>query len=205
MEPGGFPMPRRIFSHPGILRQLELYLRGREPKRCPFFGLVEAAVAVPLVFDEGVLKLVLIKRSQSLRIHPGQIAFPGGRRSPGDKDLLATAMRELHEELGIPGERTEVLGCMDQEFTFTNYSVMPFVLELKTPLAFKTNEEVERPILLEVESLDSRSFLPEEHTYMGRSVNSWRIETSHGTIWGATARILYRLLTVLEELSEPSR
>ena len=166
---------------------------------------MEAAVAVPLVFDEGVLKLVLIKRSQSLRIHPGQIAFPGGRRSPGDKDLLATAMRELHEELGIPRERTEVLGCMDQEFTFTNYSVMPFVLELKTPLAFKTNEEVEKPILLEVESLDSRSFLPEEHTYMGRSVNSWRIETPHGTIWGATARILYRLLTVLEELSEPSR
>ncbi len=197
-------MPRRNFSHPWILRKLELYLKGREPNRCPFPGLIEAAVAVPLVFDEGSLKLVLIKRSQSMPINPGQIAFPGGRRSPLDKDLLATAMRELHEELGIPRERTEILGCLDQEFTFTNYSVMPFVVELRTPLIFKTNAEVESPLLLEVESLESRAFLPEEHTFRGKSVNSWRIETPHGTIWGATARILYRLLTILEELDRPS-
>lgn len=196
-------MNKRAMGHKSILERLEDSLKNKEPRGCPFPGLEEAAVAVPLFLEGQRLNLVLIRRSRSLRIHPGQIAFPGGRRSPWDKDLVSTGLRELREELGVRRERTKVLGCLDQEFTFSNYSVMPFVVEIRAPFSFKPNKEVEEVIILEIERLTTRNFLAEEHVFMGREVNSWRVETPHGTIWGATARILYGFLSILENLKDP--
>ena len=60
-----------------------------------------AAVLAPLWERDGELVAVFIKRHGELRLHAGQISFPGGRRDPGDVDLTATALREAHEEIGL--------------------------------------------------------------------------------------------------------
>lgn len=58
--------------------------------------------------------LFLVQRSPLLRQHPGQIALPGGRRDPQDRDIVATALRETHEEVGLPPDRVEVIGTLPQ-------------------------------------------------------------------------------------------
>lgn len=60
-----------------------------------------AAVLVP-VTDRAEPGVVLTQRTETLRNHAGQIAFPGGRADPGDADLVATALREAEEEIGLP-------------------------------------------------------------------------------------------------------
>jgi 8-oxo-dGTP pyrophosphatase MutT (NUDIX family) len=92
-------------------------------------GGTEAAVLVPLYFDAAdELHAVFTKRRHDLRRHPGEISFPGGRRDPGDTDLTATALREAHEEIGLPAAAVELVGALPPTATFvTNYAVYPFV------------------------------------------------------------------------------
>ena len=84
---------------------------------------------VPLFADAaGALHAVFTERREDLRRHPGEISFPGGRREPQDPDLLSTALRETHEEIGLPPDRVELLGALQPTPTFvTNYAIYPFV------------------------------------------------------------------------------
>ena len=72
--------------------------------------------------------LFLIQRSPLLRKHPGQIALPGGGEDPGDRDAVDTALRETHEEIGLPPGRVEVLGTLPRvAVPFTRFVVTPVV------------------------------------------------------------------------------
>lgn len=72
--------------------------------------------------------LFLVQRSPLLRHHPGQIALPGGRQDPEDRDLVHTALRETHEEIGLPPERVEVLGTLPPlAVPVSRYAVTPVV------------------------------------------------------------------------------
>src|SRR5829696_10398579 len=76
-------------------------------------GAKQAAVLVPLFPDAaGELHAVFTERRAELRRHAGEISFPGGRREPQDADLLATALRETHEEIGLSPDRVELLGAL---------------------------------------------------------------------------------------------
>src|ERR1700748_3633939 len=75
-------------------------------------GRTHAGVLVPLYCDEGRLHAVLTRRRGELRRHPGEISFPGGRRDESDADLLATALREAEEEIGLPVRAVDVLGAL---------------------------------------------------------------------------------------------
>ena len=89
---------------------------------------VQAAVLVPLHLKRGVLHAVFTERHHDLPRHAGEISFPGGRRDPGDADLVATALRETHEEVGLPPESVEVLGALEPIPTVvTGYAIYPFV------------------------------------------------------------------------------
>lgn len=73
----------------------------------------QAAVLVPLIADgQGPLRLLLTRRTEGIN-HAGQVAFPGGRRDPDDRDIIHTALREAREEVDLPPERVEVLGLLD--------------------------------------------------------------------------------------------
>jgi 8-oxo-dGTP pyrophosphatase MutT (NUDIX family) len=72
-------------------------------------------------------RVVLTKRASHLRNHPGQIAFPGGRKDEGDSDLTVTALREAEEEIGLPPAAVEILGALPAHETVTGYQVTPIL------------------------------------------------------------------------------
>ena len=91
-------------------------------------GRTDAAVLVPLYVERGRLHTVFTKRQDDLRRHPGEISFPGGRYDEGERDLLATALREAQEEIGLPPDAVEIVGALQPTPTIaTGYAVYPFV------------------------------------------------------------------------------
>ena len=72
--------------------------------------------------------------------HPGQISFPGGRHDPGDKDLTATALREINEELGVTVKDIEVIGKIDDVPTPVGFVITPVVGWLRNPAVFSIDE-----------------------------------------------------------------
>jgi 8-oxo-dGTP pyrophosphatase MutT (NUDIX family) len=92
-----------------------------------------AAVLVPLVQRDHGLHVLLTRRAEHLRDHPGQVSFPGGRVEPGDADAADTALRESEEEIGLPRGRVEVLGRLPAYTTVTQYVITPVVALVKPP------------------------------------------------------------------------
>lgn len=85
-----------------------------------------AAVLVPLFEDaEGVVRVILTQRASSLPTHSGEVCLPGGKRDPGDADDAATALREAHEELGIPPAACRLLGALPPFLSKHLLSVRP--------------------------------------------------------------------------------
>ena len=73
---------------------------------------INAAVLVPIFLKEGSLHVLLTLRSQQVPTHKGQVAFPGGKEEDDDKDIVATALREAHEEVGLPPGIVDVIGVL---------------------------------------------------------------------------------------------
>src|SRR5207237_5504737 len=117
-----------------------------------------AAVLVPLVGGPEP-SIVFTKRTEHLSRHPGEISFPGGMRHDEDPDLLATALRETEEELGLERDLVDVLGRLEPLETFTTgFTIVPFVGALQADPVFTANpdeiaEVLEFPVsrLLEAE------------------------------------------------------
>ena len=164
-----------------------------------------AAVLVPIVAHGAGPTVLLTERTSHLHDHAGQVAFPGGRSDPGDRDDVDTALREAHEEIGLPRERIEVIGRLPEYLTGTGYRVTPVVgvvrpgFELRldafevaeafeVPLEFLMNprhHERRRLVLGEID----RIFYAMPYREAGQEREYF--------IWGATAamlRNLYRLL-----------
>jgi len=133
---------------------------------------------------------LLTMRPQTLRKHPGQVAFPGGGREPEDVTPLHTALREAKEELGIPGEAVEVLGMLGTMPTVTGFFVTPFVGAIPdglplVPSAEEISEVLEVP-LLRLSTQKRRAYEADRDAYV------W--QGSERFIWGATFRIVTQLL-----------
>ena len=96
-----------------------------------------ASVLISLFRIEGALQILFIRRTEELPTHPGQIAFPGGSREPGDADDWRAATREAREEIGLREEDCEPLGALDRLVTFTGFDISPFVARIPHPYAFK--------------------------------------------------------------------
>src|SRR5437764_6148577 len=97
-------------------------------------GRTDSAVLVPLYADAGgAVHAVFTRRRHDLRRHAGEISFPGGHRDAGE-ELVDTALREAHEEIGLPPEAVDVVGALQPVGTFvTNYAIYPFVGVLEAP------------------------------------------------------------------------
>jgi 8-oxo-dGTP pyrophosphatase MutT (NUDIX family) len=159
-------------------------------------GRTDAAVLAPLYCDAaGDLHAVFTKRRDDLRRHPGEISFPGGRVDPGDADLIATALRETHEEIGLPPEGVEILGALQPTPTFvTNYAIYPFVGEIEAGFEYVL-EAREVDHILELRLRDLRDGYGRRR--LVRRGVPFRTDTyvvGDHLIWGATARIVADLL-----------
>src|SRR5262245_31124439 len=110
-------------------------LAARQPWRANDPTLQPASVLLPLFRGEpgGPPALWLVRRSDDLRRHGGQVALPGGKHDPDDADLLATALRESHEEIGLMPAAVDVLGALDDYATHTGFVITPYVGWVKDP------------------------------------------------------------------------
>jgi 8-oxo-dGTP pyrophosphatase MutT (NUDIX family) len=159
-------------------------------------GRTQAAVLVPLYADGAAeLHAVFTRRRDELRRHPGEISFPGGRRDPGE-ELVATALREAREEIGLPAERVEVVGALAPTPTMvTGYAIYPFVGVISEPEAewALSQGEVAEVLQLSLQALRDGAG---ERRLVRRGIpfRAPTFEVDGHLIWGATARILGDLL-----------
>jgi|SRR5690349_3369120 8-oxo-dGTP pyrophosphatase MutT (NUDIX family) len=154
-------------------------------------GRTDAAVLVALYLEHDRLLAVLTRRRENLRRHPGEISFPGGRHDAGDADLLVTALREAHEEIGLPPEAVQVMGALQPTPTIaTGYRVYPFVGLIDSGRAWKLSprevaEVLELPLGELLAGYSRRRLLRR-----GIPIRTDTYVVGDNLIWGATARIL---------------
>ena len=113
---------------------------------------------VPLFLNaDGEPSVVLTRRREDLRRHPGEISFPGGRQDPEDADLCATALREAHEEIGLEPDGVELIGALQPTPTIaTGYAVYPFVGLIEPGQTWRP-QEAEVALVLELTLADLRA------------------------------------------------
>ncbi len=164
--------------------------------------ILPAAVLVPIV-ERAEPTVILTERPATMRRHPGQISFPGGRIDPGDEGPVAAALREAQEEIGLPPHAVELVGIADRYRTVTGFEVTPVVGVLSPGLALAPHPgEVaamfEAPLdyLLRPEHQIVRAV-----EWRGRERLYYEIEWEGRRIWGATAAMIVNLSRRLELVS----
>jgi 8-oxo-dGTP pyrophosphatase MutT (NUDIX family) len=174
------------------LRRALSPLTGAEP---PPPGLRAAGVLVPLRTAGGEVSVVLARRTERVPHHKGQVCFPGGSRDPGDRDLLATALREAEEELGIRPGDVELLGSMEPVPTVTGFFIKPFVARIPDDARFLLNEFEVAEVFDAPLSVfaDFPRYRAADTTFLGIPYKVYFLDYGKLTIWGATARILHQL------------
>ena len=168
-------------------------------------GTRAAAVLVPVFEDGGEARVILTRRATTLSAHQGEISFPGGTIGRGE-DELAAALREADEEIGLAPGAVEVVGRMSRLVTATTGFVLtPFVGILGgRPRLALPNDEVEEAYDVALSHLLQPEVFREERwdgPVPDRAIYFFELERD--TVWGATARILYRLLDLITSRTEP--
>ncbi|CUI42316.1 CoA pyrophosphatase [Cognatishimia activa] len=151
-----------------------------------------AGVLIPVQMIDGQAQVILTKRSSHLKHHPGQIAFPGGKQDEADADVIAAALREADEEIGLKPTNVEVLGTLASHETVTSFLVTPV-------LGFVRDAFVHEPEPGEVEEvfsvplthlIDPNNFRVEGRRWRGQRRHYYTVPYGPYYIWGATARML---------------
>jgi 8-oxo-dGTP pyrophosphatase MutT (NUDIX family) len=164
-------------------------LASRAPRKLPLGATTAAAVLLPLFEKDGEAHLWLVRRPSSMRSHAGQVAFPGGKNDTTDDSLLATALREAEEEIGIARSAVDVLGALDDTLTVTGFTVTPWVGWLAQSVQVRPNpSEVARAFAAPL-----RTFLEPPNGNPPR--HGW---TADGElVWGTTAAIVGELVRIV--------
>ncbi|HXV45355.1 MAG TPA: CoA pyrophosphatase [Nitrososphaera sp.] len=156
-----------------------------------------AAVLVIIHYHRDSPYVFLTRRSSNLKAHRGEISFPGGRYVESDGTLLTTALRETEEEVGIAFTPEQVAGSLHAVRTMTsNHFIVPFVtIQDMLPKYRTAANEVEA--IIDVPLIETlKSIAPDtEHYRLAR--DAYRFTYDNNVIWGATARILKQLHTLL--------
>jgi 8-oxo-dGTP pyrophosphatase MutT (NUDIX family) len=158
----------------------------------------EAAVLVAITdrSDPGVLLTV---RREHLRTHAGQVSFPGGRLDPGE-DVVAAALREAEEEIGLPPGRVDVWGAADPYRTVTGFAVTPVLGMVPPDLPLAPHEHevadwFEAPLSFLLDPANQQRMSAD---FQGRTRHYYQIDWQGRRIWGATAAMLVNLTRRLE-------
>lgn len=162
----------------------------QEPRR--------AAVGVILWGDAlGARKVVLVQRGYGAPRHAGELAFPGGMAEPRDRDLPATARREVAEEIGVSEGLWEV-GCFPDGVAKDRIRFTPvfFRWEAARP-DFRLDRELEQILMLPLLPLLDAPWRLEHLERYGIPLEVPRLELPQGPLWGATAYVLKAWLDVL--------
>ncbi len=172
------------------------------PMRPPFvMTLRDAAVLVPIYLgDNGELRILLTRRSGRMNSHSGEVAFPGGRLDEGESAVDA-ALREAEEEVGLDREAVRIIGSLEPLTTVVSSSrITPFVGFVDNMSALRSSlrpspKEVDRIFDVSLEELIHPDCYHEEiWDFADGTFPVWFFEVEDDTIWGATSRMIRRLL-----------
>ena len=160
-----------------------------------------AAVLVPLVPREDEIFVMLTQRTEELKRHAGQIAFPGGRIDPDDPHPVHAALRETEEEVGLGAHQISVIGRLDDYATGTGFVVAPLVGIIRPPFRVEPDpsevaEVFEVPLAF---FLDSRNHKRDSREWNGVRRHFYAMPYNDRYIWGATAAMLINLFEVLSD------
>jgi 8-oxo-dGTP pyrophosphatase MutT (NUDIX family) len=181
--------------------QILSFLRPALVKR-PYLP-ADAALATPsavlmiIHYHKEKPHVFLTKRSSNLKSHTGEISLPGGRYVESDGTLLATALRETAEEVGITFSVDQIVGCLSAVRTMTsNHFIVPFVtIQDMLPQYRISTTEVEAVIDVPlIETLKSIG-LDAEHYHLAN--DAFKFTYGNNVIWGATARVLKQMHDIL--------
>lgn len=138
------------------------------------------------------LDLLLTKRSSRLKHHPGQIAFPGGKQDSTDTDVVAAALREAEEEIGLPQSNVEVLGTLPTHETVTGFIVTPVVALVTQSFSARAEPgEVDEIFTVPyAHATNPDRFVVQGRRWRGQRRQYYTAPFGPYYVWGATARIL---------------
>jgi 8-oxo-dGTP pyrophosphatase MutT (NUDIX family) len=155
----------------------------------------KAAALVALHELDGELCAVFTRRREHLARHAGQISLPGGRADPGDADLLATALREADEEIGLRPGAVTVLGALPPvSVRASGFALYPFIGAIERPERWTAAQgEVDAILELSLAGL-AASYAVREIERAGRLIVTPTFDAAGELMWGATARIVADLL-----------
>jgi 8-oxo-dGTP pyrophosphatase MutT (NUDIX family) len=192
-----------VSSFPPALsdRLSRLLLTAKAASELEVRGRTDAGVLVALYLDGGRVHAVFTKRRDDLRRHPGEISFPGGRREDTDPDLLATALREAEEEIGLARSAVRVLGALQPTPTIvTGYAIYPFVGLIEPGMAWTLSpREVAQVLELPLDDLLA-GYGRRRLLRRGVPIRTDTYAVGDDLIWGATARIVADLFDRLDPL-----
>ncbi len=186
-----------------LFRQLEQYLAAY-PVASSLDGVANSqhAAVLLLITQTDNPEILFTRRASHLRNHPGEVCFPGGKWEEGDADLLATALRETHEEIGLPPQSVRVLGQLKEAHTRLGTLVIPYVASF----------DPQFPLVAAADELDAIFRVPLADFLAGIQIREDRFERNgvifiapvyhyNGhEIWGFTAAVTAQLLRIIQQL-----
>lgn len=176
-------------------------LQDHQPREIPE-PLPEAGILVPLTRNPDNPEIILTRRSQHLSTHKGQVAFPGGKFDHEDQTTLNTALRECHEEIGVPPEHVEVIAPLSQVISLHGIRVSPYVGLVDEGIALQPNlDELDSIFKVPVNYiLQAEPKRRDRMTYKGVALSvpsyDYHYEGEDYEIWGLSAIVMVELLNI---------
>ncbi len=169
-------------------------------KPSAFSKLDENKLASVLIIIYGKEPTILMtEKAKTLKVHAGEISFPGGKWCKKDVDLLETALRETEEELDIRISRKQIIGQLEPVVTLNSkYMIIPFVVILDGIQSLKPNSEVDS--ILHIPFDPFLKTMAEDRHPEHRSIKEMYTFTfGKYQIWGASARMLRQIFMLLSK------
>ena len=165
------------------------------------FNFLEASVLIPILTFKKDLEILLTKRSNNLKNHPGQIAFPGGKKDQSDNSPIETALRETQEEVGLNPKNVEIIASLPSHKTATGFVIKPYLGLINQPFSETLRQgEVDEIFTVPYEYiLNEKNFSIHTRKWNGSQRSYYVVPYGPYYIWGATARILLNLSRALSQ------
>ena len=165
---------------------------------------IPASVLILLIRRKNEFNVIFTQRSLSLKNHPGQISFPGGKVIQNEETPWMCALRETKEEIGLDPKLVRKIGIIPKHQTVTGFIITPFLAEVisKKIVLLPNNQEVSE--IFEVPFtflMNSKNMLLHKARYRGQVTEYYAIPYGPYYIWGATARIIKSLSDIVSTLS----
>lgn len=167
------------------------------------------SVLISLYLDKGEIHTVLMKRPSYKGVHSGQVSFPGGKKEEEDDDLIMTALREAHEEVGIIPEKVNIIGALSELYIPpSNFLVLPVMGYMKEkPKLVPDPQEVEAILEVPFKHFFQEASLKEGDIPVG---NGYKIRAPYfdvegHVVWGATAMILNEMMEIVTEIEQQNK